>query len=136
MWSNFSYLTNTNINVVDLGTGSGCIPITLKKKLPNINIEELLADTYCINQEMTTRQNNRGSQIGRNINFIISDYGYDFDDEVSAQILQSVEILSDEQLSNIISKGVDAQEICSLLIKTREDDERIENAKYNIERTK
>lgn len=34
-----SYLTNTNIDVVDLGTGSGCIPITLKKKLPNINID-------------------------------------------------------------------------------------------------
>jgi len=34
-----SYLTNTNLNVIDLGTGSGCIPITLKKKLPNINID-------------------------------------------------------------------------------------------------
>ena len=34
-----SYLTNTNIDVVDLGTGSGCIPITLKKKLSNINID-------------------------------------------------------------------------------------------------
>lgn len=34
-----NYLTNTKLNVVDLGTGSGCIPITLKKKLPNINID-------------------------------------------------------------------------------------------------
>ena len=34
-----SYLKNTNIDIVDLGTGSGCIPITLKKKLPNINID-------------------------------------------------------------------------------------------------
>ena len=34
-----SYLTNTNIDVVDLGTGSGCIAITLKKKLPNINMD-------------------------------------------------------------------------------------------------
>jgi len=34
-----SYLTNTNLNVIDLGTGSGCIPITLKKKLPNINMD-------------------------------------------------------------------------------------------------
>ena len=33
------YLLNTNLNVVDLGTGSGCIAITLKKKLPNINID-------------------------------------------------------------------------------------------------
>ena len=33
------YLTNTNLDIVDLGTGSGCIPITLKKKLPSINID-------------------------------------------------------------------------------------------------
>ena len=33
------YLPNTNIDVVDLGTGSGCIPITIKKKLPNINMD-------------------------------------------------------------------------------------------------
>ena len=34
-----SYLSNTNLDIVDLGTGSGCISITLKKKLPNINID-------------------------------------------------------------------------------------------------
>lgn len=34
-----NYLTNTNLDVVDLGTGSGCIPITLKKKLPNISMD-------------------------------------------------------------------------------------------------
>lgn len=34
-----NYLSNTNLDVVDLGTGSGCIAITLKKKLPNINMD-------------------------------------------------------------------------------------------------
>ena len=34
-----SNLPNDNINVIDLGTGSGCIAITLKKKLPNINMD-------------------------------------------------------------------------------------------------
>ncbi len=101
----------------------------LQERLQNINVDELLSDTYCVNQEMVTRQNNRGNQIGKNINFIISDYGYDLDDEVSAQILQNIENLSDEQLSNIISKGVDAQEISSLLIKTRENNERIQSFK-------
>ena len=98
----------------------------LKEKLPNIDIEELLSGTYCINQEMVTRKNNRGNQIGRNINFLISEYGYDFDEETTRQILENVEKLTDEQLNSIISQGVSAQEIRGLLIKTRENNERIQ----------
>ncbi len=101
----------------------------LQERMPDINIGELLNDTYCINQEMVTRQNNKGSQLGRNINLLISDYGYSLNDEVSTQILQSIENLSDEQLGNVISKGVDSQEISRLLIKTREKDERIQVSK-------
>ena len=101
----------------------------LKEKFPNSDIEELLSGTYCINQEMITKQNNRGSQIGRNINFLISEYGYDFDEKTSMQILESVEDLTDEQLKSIISQGVNAQEISRLLIKTRENDKRIETTK-------
>ena len=97
----------------------------LQERMPDINIGELLDDTYCINQEMVTRQNNKGNQIGRNINLLISDYGYSLNDAVSAQILRNIENLNDEQLINVISKGVDSQEISSLLIKTRENDERI-----------
>ncbi|MDD2392060.1 MAG: peptide chain release factor N(5)-glutamine methyltransferase [Bacilli bacterium] len=32
------YINKDNISIVDIGTGSGCIAITLKKKLPNSNI--------------------------------------------------------------------------------------------------
>lgn len=101
----------------------------LQERLQDIDIEELLTDTYCVNQEMVTRQNNRGSQIGRNLSFIISDYGYDFDEELSKQVLQNVQKLSEEQLASIISKGIDAPEIKDLLIKTRENDERIQSNK-------
>lgn len=108
----------------------------LQERLPNINIDELLADTYCVNQEMVTRQNNRGSQIGRNISFIISDYGYDFDEELSKQILQNVQNLSNNQLVDIISKGVDAPEITDLLVKTRKNDERIQVSKSKTSKAK
>ena len=101
----------------------------LQERFPDIDINELLSDTYCINQEMVTRQNNRGSQIGKHISFIISDYGYDFDDKISEQILQNVESLSNEHLVNIIEQGVNAQEIGDLLIKTRQVDERIQTNK-------
>lgn len=33
------HLSNDNLDIVDLGTGSGCIAITLKKKLSNINMD-------------------------------------------------------------------------------------------------
>lgn len=98
----------------------------LQDRMSDIDVGEFLSDTYCVNQEMVTRKNNRGSQIGRNISFIISDYGYDFDDETSEQILQNIEKLTNEQLIDIISQGVNAQEINNLIIKTREKDERIQ----------
>ncbi len=103
----------------------------LQSRFADINVGELLKDTYCVNQEMTTRQNNRGSQIGKNVSFIISDYGYDFKDETSAQILKSVENLTDEQIVSIISRGIDAPEFSELLIKTRKDSERIQIRKSN-----
>ena len=102
---------------------------SLQQRLPDINVSELFSDTYCINNDMVTRQNNRGNQIGRNVSFLISDYGYDFDNDISLQILEKVESLSDEELRNIIVQGIDAKEFPKLLVKTRDKEDRIELSK-------
>ena len=34
-------IARDNIDIIDLGTGSGCIAITLKKKLPNSNVDAI-----------------------------------------------------------------------------------------------
>ena len=60
-----SYLTNTNLDIVDLGTGSGCIPITLKKKLPNINIDAVDISSDALE---VARENAKLNNV--NINFI------------------------------------------------------------------
>jgi len=52
------YLTNTNLNVIDLGTGSGCIPITLKKKLPNINMDAVDISTDALELARENAKNN------------------------------------------------------------------------------
>ena len=103
----------------------------LKRKLHNIDVEGLLSDTYCINQEMVTKQNNRGSQIGRNISFLITDYGYDLNETISMRLLKSVEELSDEQLKDIVFKGVNSKELRKLLITTGDTGISIETVKDN-----
>ena len=63
-----SYLSNTNLDIVDLGTGSGCIAITIKKKLPNVNIDAIDISIDAINlAEENAKLNNV------DINFINSD---------------------------------------------------------------
>jgi release factor glutamine methyltransferase len=67
------YLVNSfespkKLSVLDIGTGSGCIPITLKKHLPNTQVTTLDVSADAI---AVAKQNAR--QIGVEINFIIAD---------------------------------------------------------------
>ena len=63
-----SYLPNKNIDVVDIGTGSGCIAITLKKKLPSINM-----DAVDISQDAIDLAKENAKLNNVDINFIQGD---------------------------------------------------------------
>ena len=42
------YFDNLNLNLIDLGTGSGCISIALKKELPNLNVTAIDISNKCL----------------------------------------------------------------------------------------
>ncbi len=56
------------LTILDIGTGSGCIPITLKKHLPNAKVSTLDVSPEAI---AVARQN--AIQIGTEINFTVAD---------------------------------------------------------------
>ena len=87
------YLSNTNLDIVDLGTGSGCIPITLKKKLPNLNIDavdissdalELAKENALLNNvEINFIKGNMLNPLNKKYDVIISNPPYiAYDEEV------------------------------------------------------
>jgi arabinogalactan oligomer/maltooligosaccharide transport system permease protein len=95
-----SYLTNTNIDVVDLGTGSGCIPITLKKKLPNINI-----DAVDISKDALTLAKENAELNNVNINFIEGDMLKPLNKKYDCIISNPPYIPYDEEVMDIVKNN-------------------------------
>ncbi|MDQ0639155.1 release factor glutamine methyltransferase [Pedobacter sp. W3I1] len=66
--SQFSVNSNHKISILDIGTGSGCIPITLKKHLPEAEVSALDVSADAI---VVAKQN--AKQLGVKIKFIEAD---------------------------------------------------------------
>ena len=62
------YFKNKNIDILDMGTGSGCIAITIKKNLPTSNVDALDISKEALSIATMNAQNNN-----TNITFIESD---------------------------------------------------------------
>lgn len=62
------YFKNKNIDILDMGTGSGCIAITIKKNLPTSNVDALDISKEALSIATMNAQNN-----DTNITFIESD---------------------------------------------------------------
>ncbi|HEY5967380.1 MAG TPA: peptide chain release factor N(5)-glutamine methyltransferase [Chitinophagaceae bacterium] len=56
-------------NIIDLGTGSGCIPITLKKKLPEVNVSAI---DVCSEALFTATEN--AIELNAEVDFLLLDF--------------------------------------------------------------
>jgi release factor glutamine methyltransferase len=94
------YLFNTNIDIVDLGTGSGCIAITLKKKLPNINIDavDISSDALDLARENAVINN-------VDVNFINGDMLKPLNKKYDAIISNPPYISYDEEVMDIVKNN-------------------------------
>src|SRR5688572_13675542 len=56
-------------NIIDLGTGSGCIPITLKKKLPEVNVSAI---DVCSEALFTATEN--AIELNAEVDFLLANF--------------------------------------------------------------
>lgn len=95
-----SYLNNTKIDVVDIGTGSGCIAITLKKKLPNINM-----DAVDISLDALSLATYNAKLNGVDINFINGDMLKPLNKKYDCIISNPPYIAFDEEIMDIVKNN-------------------------------
>ncbi len=91
---------NENIKVLDIGTGSGCISIALKKEIPGLDITAVdISEDALLVAKKNALENNC------EINFIKSDLFNNIDDKYDLIISNPPYISYDEQIMDIVKKN-------------------------------
>ena len=93
-------LPNTNLDIIDLGTGSGCIAITLKKFLPNINI-----DAIDISESALSLARENAKINNTDINFINGNMLENLDKKYDCIISNPPYISYDEEIMDIVKNN-------------------------------
>lgn len=101
----------------------------LQRIFPNTNVEELLQDTYCINPELAIKKNGKGHTISETVNILISELGYEFTQDNIEKLLNRINELDVDDLLDIYQNGTKSEKTLQLLIKTRNNNERIDTYK-------
>lgn len=91
---------NENIKVLDIGTGSGCISIALKKEIPGLDITAV-----DISEDALVVAKNNALENNCEINFIKSDLFNNIDDKYDLIISNPPYISYDEQIMDIVRKN-------------------------------
>lgn len=91
---------NENIKVLDIGTGSGCISIALKKEIPGLDITAV-----DISEDALVVAKNNALENNCEINFIKSDLFNNIDDKYDLIISNPPYISYDEHIMDIVKKN-------------------------------
>ena len=91
---------NENIKVLDIGTGSGCISIALKKEIPGLDITAV-----DISEDALVVAKNNALENNCEINFIKSDLFNNIGDKYDLIISNPPYISYDEQIMDIVNKN-------------------------------
>ena len=91
---------NPNIKVLDIGTGSGCIPIALKKLIPSLEVSAV-----DISKEALEVATSNASDNKVDINFIESDVFTNVDDKYDCIISNPPYIREDETIMDVVSNN-------------------------------
>lgn len=92
--------SNQDINMLDIGTGSGCIPITLKKYFPNNNISAV-----DISQEALNVAKDNALSNNVDINFILSNLYENVSGKYHCIISNPPYIKEDEEIMDIVKNN-------------------------------